>query len=383
MSFIFESVPRVISRPGALSDVPSLLGELGCRRVLVVTDRGVLTAGILDGVLGRMRETFQEVVCYSDVQADPPEQVILDAIEAARLAGIDGVVGIGGGSSLDTAKLVALLLRSPQRLEAIYGIGIARGPRLPLILAPTTAGTGSESTPIAIVTTPSTEKKGVVSRLLLPDIAVLDPETTLSLPKPVTASTGIDAAVHAIEAFTSKHLKNPVSDALAIGSLTQIFRHLPTVLADGGDVVARGAMLEASCMAGMAFANAPVAAVHALAYPLGARFHIPHGVCNAIMLPHVLRFNMESHAALYADLARALFDEARGRSDGEAAAVLLRRTLDLLAQSGLPLRLSEWKIPASEARLMAVDAMKIDRLLRNNPREVTLEDAWRLYESAE
>lgn len=209
--------------------------------------------------------------------------MVLAAVAALRGAAVDAVLGLGGGSALDTAKLVAYLLRSPAPLESLYGIGLARGPRLPLVPAPTTPGTGSEVTPIAIVTTAGDEKKGVVSRRLLPDVALLDPALTLGLPQAVTAATGIDAMVHAIEAFTSRPLKNPLSDVLAKQALALLAANLPRVLRDGQDKAARGAMLLGSCLAGMAFANAPVAAVHALAYPQGGRYHLPHGLSNALM----------------------------------------------------------------------------------------------------
>ncbi|TXM88309.1 iron-containing alcohol dehydrogenase, partial [Methylobacterium sp. WL103] len=235
----------------------------------------------------------------------------------ARASGSELVLAIGGGSALDTAKLVAYLARSHEALDAIYGVGLAKGARLPLILVPTTAGTGSEVTPIAIVTTPTQEKKGVVAPRLLPDWAVLDPELTLGLPAAVTAATGIDAMVHAIEAYTSRHRKNPISDGLARQALGLLACHIRTACADGGDVEARSGMLLGSMLAGMAFANAPVAAVHALAYPVGALFHVPHGLSNALVLMGVLRFNLPEAQALYAELAPILDPDARDRPDAE------------------------------------------------------------------
>lgn len=240
---------------------------------------------------------------YSEVQADPPEAAVLDAVAAAKKAGADAIIGFGGGSSMDTAKLVALLVGTPQDLPDIYGIGLAKGPRLPLIQVPTTAGTGSEVTPISIVTTPTHEKKGVVSPLLYPDLAVLDAKLTVGLPPAVTAMTGIDAMVHAIEAYTSKHKKNVLSDGLAVKALQLLAGNMDKVLANGADLSARAAMLQGSMLAGMAFANAPVAAVHALAYPLGGHFHVPHGLSNALVLAPVLAFNRPAAEELYGELA--------------------------------------------------------------------------------
>jgi len=382
MSFTFETVRRIESRPGAIKNLGGVLQSLSGHRLLIVTDPGIEKSGLLAGPLTALTGEMDEVLVYAKVQADPPERIVLDAVELARGKNVDIVAGIGGGSSLDTAKLVALLAKSPQKLEDIYGIGQARGPRLPLVLAPTTAGTGSEVTPIAIVTTPSLEKKGVVASQLLPDVALLDAELTLSLPSPVTAATGIDAMVHAIEAFTSKHLKNPISDALALRALRLLHANLRKVVADGQNIVARQAMLDGSLMAGMAFANAPVAAVHALAYPLGARFHLPHGLCNALMLPHVLAFNIEHDPEIYAPLAGAILPEKMGRSRAETSRAFVDEMKKLGADVGLPLRLRDAKVPESALPEMAADAIKIERLLRNNPCVVTLKDALNLYEQA-
>ena len=210
----------------------------------------------------------------------------------ARENDVTGVVGFGGGSSLDVAKLSALLAGSGEDLEAAWGVGNAKGPRLPLVLVPTTAGTGSEVTPVAIITVGGDEKRGVSSPILLPDIALLDAELTLSLPAGTTAATGIDAMVHAIEAYASKSANNnPMSRMLAVEALRLLGGHIERVIAEPGDIEARAAMLLGSTLAGMAFANSPVAAVHALAYPIGGTFHVPHGLSNALVLPHVLAFN--------------------------------------------------------------------------------------------
>ena len=381
MSFQFESVRRIVARPGAVRDLGSLARGLSCRRVLIVTDRGIEESGLIQSALDSLRLEMEHVSVFSGVRADPPETVVLAAVEQARDERIDGVVGIGGGSSLDTAKLTALLARSPQSLDEIYGIGLVKGGRHPLILVPTTAGTGSEATPIAIVTTPSTEKKGVVAFQLLPDIALLDAELTLSVPPHVTAATGLDAMVHAIEAYTSKHLKNPLSDALALRALRLLHGNLRRVLADGRDLAAREAMLTGSLMAGLSFANAPVAAVHALAYPLGAHFHLPHGLCNALMLPHVLAFNVEEQPDLYAELAEEILPGTEGTAR-EKALAYVGEVAQLSADSGLPGSLQEANVPESVLPRLAEDAMKIERLLRNNPRTVNFDDALRLYVEA-
>lgn len=379
--FAFQTTRHVVVEPGASGRIGTLVAELGARHVFLVTDRGIEAAGLLEPALNGLRAAGIAVTVHTDVVADPPEALVLKAVEAARAAGADAVVSVGGGSSMDVAKLVALLVPGRQQLADIYGVGLARGPRLPLVLAPTTAGTGSEVTPISIVTTGAGEKKGVVAPVLIPDVAVLDADLTLGLPAPVTAATGIDAMVHAIEAFTSKRLKNPVSDCLAREALRLLSGNIAEACRNGSNRDARQAMLLGSMLAGMAFANAPVAAVHALAYPVGARFHVPHGLSNALVLPAVLRFNMTAAEALYAELAGIVVPEAGG-SEAARAAALVDRLGRLGGELGLPVRLAEVGITAADVPALAEDAMKQTRLLINNPREVTLADATRLYGEA-
>ncbi|MFC3126699.1 iron-containing alcohol dehydrogenase [Pseudoroseomonas globiformis] len=376
LSLDFSTTPRILLRDGALADLPAILAEQGVRHAALVTDAGMVRAGLVAPVASRLREAGLAVTIYDEVQADPPEQVVLAAVEKLGAAGVDGVFAMGGGSAMDTAKLVAYLLRSPGELAGIYGVELAKGQRLPLVLAPTTAGTGSEVTPISIVTTPTDEKKGIVSRRLLPDVALLDPELTLGLPPAVTAATGVDAMVHAIEAFTSRRLKNPLSDVLAKRALSLLSANLPLVMKDGRDKAARGAMLLGSCLAGMAFANAPVAAVHALAYPLGGRYHVPHGLSNALMLLPVLRFNLAAAAPLYAELAPSVGAEGPG---AEAFLLAIER---LVGVCEMPKRLHELQVTRESLPQLAADAMQQQRLLINNPVELTELDALRLYEEA-
>ena len=379
--FEFETTRRIVCADGAAARLPAYAASLGMHRAFVVTDSGLRRSGVLDDVLAAFARSSVSAIVFDGVQADPPEASVDVAVARAREAQIDGVIGIGGGSSLDTAKLVALLVGSHERLDAIYGVDLAQGPRLPLIQVPTTAGTGSEVTPIAIVTTPSAEKKGVVSRLLYPDLAVLDATLTLGLPHRVTAMTGIDAMVHAIEAYTSRHKKNLLSDSLATRALTLLSNNLRTVLEDGHNLDARRAMLEGSLLAGMAFANAPVAAVHALAYPLGGHFHVPHGLSNALVLLPVLEFNLPVAETLYAELAATLWRDGTRvttRTTGQAFIDAMR---DLVADLGLERTLAEVGVTAQDVPTLAADALKVQRLLVNNPRTVAYEDALAIYHS--
>jgi alcohol dehydrogenase class IV len=286
-------------------------------------------------------------------------------------------VGFGGGSSMDVAKLAALLLGSGEELDGAWGVGQAAGPRLPLVLVPTTAGTGSEVTPVAIVTVDADEKRGVSSPVILPDMAVLDAELTIGLPAAITAATGIDAMVHAIEAFTSRSPNaNPLSRMLAKEALRLLGAHVARAVKDGSDLEARRAMLMGSMLAGQAFANAPVAAVHALAYPIGGIFHVPHGLSNALVLPHVLRFNAREAGAEYGALSELAFPDhiiAPDLADGLAK---------LSAQLGLPGRLRDVGVGEDDLARCARDAMKQTRLLVNNPRIITESDALAIYEAA-
>lgn len=380
--FVFETTPKIVCEQGGAARLGEIAAGLGIRHLFLVTDAGLIKAGLIDGALAALAKAGVAATVFSEVQADPPEGSVVAAVEAARKAGADGVVGFGGGSSLDTAKLVALLACTVQELPAIYGIGLARGPRLPLIQVPTTAGTGSEVTPISILTTPTHEKKGVVSPLLYPDVALLDSLLTLGLPAAVTAMTGVDAMVHAIEAFTSRHKKNPLSDALAIKALQLLYANLPAAVGDGKDPQVREAMLQGSLFAGMAFANAPVAAVHALAYPLGGHYHLPHGLSNSLVLCPVLDFNLSQAQAAYAELGRAILPELRTLPDADAAREFVAAIRRLVATMPYAQRLRDAGVKQEDLPMLAHDVMNIQRLLINNPREVGESDALAIYQAA-
>jgi alcohol dehydrogenase class IV len=284
---------------------------------------------------------------------------------------------------MDVAKVAALLAGSGEELGEAYGIGNAKGPRLPLVLVPTTAGTGSEVTPIAILTTGEAEKKGVVSALLLPDLAILDADLTLGLPAHVTAATGIDAMVHAIESYASASPNNnPLSRALACEALGLLGRNIRTAVFRGRDRAARGGMLLGAMLAGQAFANSPVAAVHALAYPIGGHYHVPHGLSNALVLPHVLRFNLEAAAEPYAEIAPHAFGELAGLSGAARAEAFIEAIAALSAELGLEQRLRDVGIGENALSMLASEAMKQTRLLVNNPRPVSEADALAIYRAA-
>ncbi|CAA0093667.1 Long-chain-alcohol dehydrogenase 1 [Zhongshania aliphaticivorans] len=380
-TFEFHTTKSIVVERGSAARLATHIADMNCQSVLVISDQGVIGAGLLTAMLANIEQSDIAVSVYSEVVADPPESVVERGILAARAYRADCIVGLGGGSSLDTAKLIALLGNSDQSLADVYGVDAAKGQRLPLVLIPTTAGTGSEVTGIAIVTTGENEKKGVVSPLLLPDIALLDAELTVGLPNHVTAATGIDAMVHAIEAFTSKRLKNPISDSLAKDALRLLAANIQIVCQQGNNIQARENMLIGSCLAGMAFANAPVGGVHALAYPIGALFHVPHGLSNALMLNAVMRFNLPEAESEYAELANVVFPTLQGSAQ-ERALALINYLKDLASELGIATSLREVGIDEKDLTALAEDAMKQARLLINNPREICLADAKALYKES-
>jgi alcohol dehydrogenase len=375
--FSFNTVTQVVVSSGAAGDLGGYCRQLDMRRVLLVTDPGLVAAGLIAPVTDALKESLDALVVFDRVTADPADSVVTEAADIARETAVDGVIAVGGGSSMDVAKVVSVLLKGTQSLASMYGVDQVQGDRLPLILVPTTAGTGSEVTPVAVITTGATTKAGVSSRVLLPDIAVLDAELTVGLPLAVTAMTGIDAMVHAIEAYTSRLKKNPLSDMLAQRALKLLSHHLRRVLEDPTDLKAREAMLLGSMMAGQAFASAPVGAVHALAYPLGGHYHIPHGLSNSLMLPTVLAFNAREAEHHYADLCQSLPGNIPPSSVS-----FIDWLVALIADSGLPATLSEAQVPEKDLAMLAADAMQQQRLLVNNPVPVEEADALQLYQTA-
>ena len=376
--FTFNPGPRLLA--GA-DQARSLAGKLPDGPCLFVTDRDLVRLGLTDAYKEAIAAE-RDVTIFDSVEADPSKDTLLAAVEAGRSAGVASVVALGGGSPMDVAKLAAYLLGSGDNLDEIWGVDVANGRRLPLALVPTTAGTGSEATPISVITCEGGVKLAVNSAPLIADWAVLDATLTLGLPAHVTAATGIDAIVHAVEAYTSARLKNPLSDALAREALRLLSSNLLKVIEQPADLEARGAMLLGAHLAGLAFSNAPVAGVHALAYPLGGLHHLPHGLTNALMLRHVLSHNLEAAREDYAELAEIVDPDCAGQGSQARAALLIERLDELAQRSGLALRLRDHGVAFDEAPVLAREAMRQTRLLVNNPCEITESDAQRLYEAA-
>ena len=381
--YLFSAVPDVLVGPEASKQLGDLAVSMGITRALIVTDPGIIQFGLLDSATNSLNASKVEYELYADVVADPPESVVMDAVTEGQAFNCDGVIGFGGGSSMDVAKLLAVLIIGEQSLSDIYGVDQITGGRLPLIQVPTTAGTGSEATMVSIITTGETTKAGVVSRTLLADKIVLDASLTLGLPPHVTAATGIDAMVHAIEAYTSRRLKNSLSDMLAREALRLLAGNIVAAVKQGDNLDARGSMLLGAMLAGQAFANAPVAAVHALAYPLGGNYHIPHGLSNSLVLPHIIRFNGPSAGDLYKEIAPLIMP---GKSLPDDALVvtemLAEHFLSLAEDLGLQTSLSQMNVPEGDLPKLAEEAMLQQRLLINNPREVSVDDSLEIYRQA-
>ena len=384
-SFQFNTTPGLRFGSGQAKDsCKEISNKLG-QSILFITDKGLMSLGLTNQTLKELKK-ISSVEIFDDVEADPSKKTLLKAIEVGKKIKATGVIGFGGGSSMDVAKLTALILGSGENLEEAWGVANAKGPRLPLVLIPTTAGTGSEVTPVSIITVGEEEKKGVSSPIILPDLAILDPDLTLGLPAGTTAATGIDAMVHAIEAYASSSKNNnPISKMLSVEALKLLGGSIEKAVFEGSNVEARGNMLIGAMLAGKAFANSPVAAVHALAYPIGGTFHVSHGLSNSLVLPYVLRFNsVDSKASKdYAELAPYVFPEIdTNRGAQSVCAEFIDKLESLSKKLGLPQKLREVDIPKNACEKMAKDAMKQTRLLVNNPREVTEKDALNIYHSA-
>ena len=377
MNFTFHTTPEIIFRSGsagAMGDLTS--GRF--KRPILLTDKGLIAAGLVEPVLKSLKSAGTDPLLFDDVAADPPAQKVQEAVYAALAHGADGVIGLGGGSSMDTAKVVAILLKSDQPLEEIYGMHQVKAGRAPLILAPTTAGTGSEVTNISVITKEDDTKIGIVDDALYPDTAVLDPLLTHGLPRAATAATGIDAMVHAIEAYTNIHKKNPVSDALTREALRLLSANIVKACETPADANAREAMMLGAMLAGQSFANSPVGAVHAMAYPLGGIFHIPHGLSNSLMLEPVLNFNAPNADHQYAELADVIVPGVSG-SNAQKCDAFIKRIVEIVEGTGVERRLSQLGISHNDLPRMAEDALKGQRLLQNNPRPVAYDDALAMY----
>ncbi|HEX4342835.1 MAG TPA: iron-containing alcohol dehydrogenase [Verrucomicrobiae bacterium] len=369
---------RIVFGNGCAPQCAGFLAQRGVKRLLLVSSTPVLPT--IGGIREALHEAKITVVDAPPVNSEPTVTTFLELLKFARAEKIDGVLAVGGGSAIDVAKLVAALVHGKQAVQEVFGINLLNGRDLPLVCLPTTSGTGAEVSPNAILLDEADElKKGVVSPHLVADAAYVDPLLTLSVPAAVTAATGLDALTHCIEAYANK-FAHPAVDIYALEGIKMISANLLRAVRNGGDVDARAKLSLGSLYGGLCLGPVNTAAVHALSYPLGGRFHIAHGVSNAVLLPNVIRFNVPAAPERYADVAVALGEKRNGSAEHTA-----EHGVQLIAQlskaCGVPQTLSELKIPRDAIPAMATAAMKVTRLLKNNLRPMTEADAVNIYEA--
>ena len=379
---LFRTTRKILFGPGAIEKVGSEAQLLKTKKVLIITDPGVIQAGLLENIEKSLQSVGIPFALFDGVEPDPRIEVVEKSVEKAKKEGIDLIIGFGGGSSLDIAKVTSIMITNTGKIDSFLGIDLVPNPGLPVILIPTTAGTGSEVTPIAILSdTKEKLKKGIVSAYLFPAVAIVDPKLTIGLPPSVTAFTGMDALTHAIEAYYSVNATD-ITDLLAFRAMELISKNLRMAYAYGENLTARSNTMEGSLLAGIAFANAGVGAVHAFAYPLGGEFHLAHGLTNTLMLPYVMRYNILGCPYKFAQMAKAFGEKVEGLSELDGAELAVKFVERLSDDIRVPRGLRDVGISENAIPRLAEAAMKVTRLLANNPRKITLEDAVAIYKSA-
>ena len=381
-TYHFQTVKHLVHGAGSLDQLVAKLELLDTpiTRVVLVTQSAMHRLGVTERVCAQLQAADIHVHVIDNVEIEPS----LENIERVFREDVaphapDALIAIGGGSVLDAAKLFAVMLTNDTPLRDLLGIDKVKLPGKPMVLVPTTSGTGSEVTPNAIVTLPDEELKiGVVSRHLLPTLVLLDPLLTVSLPKPITAATGMDAFTHSLESFISTKA-NPVSDAFALESMRLISASIIDAYEQPDNVAARGDMLLGSMYGGLALTAAGTAAVHALAYPLGGKFHVTHGVANAMLLPHVMAFNLDSCAPRLKRAACACGVAQYSDSDEVAAHKLIAQITQWTQRLNIPQNLRDFGVGEVHLADMAVAASKVTRLMSNNPKALSLAQIEHLY----
>jgi len=370
---------KLVFGNGTLAQLADDLIELKPNKVFIATISPLLNS--IAEFTGNLRQNNIEVITDTSIIQEPTFSDFEKLMQNVRPFNPDVVIGIGGGSVLDIAKLVAAQLDNEQRLKDYVGIGLLKGRKKKLICVPATSGTGSEVSPNAILMDDAdNQKKGIISPFLVPDIVYVDPLLTLSVPPSVTAATGLDALTHCLEAYTNKFAQ-PFIDIYAYEGMRLIAAHIVTAVKDGSNKEAREKVAMGSLLGGFCLGPVNTAGVHALSYPLGTMFHLAHGLSNALLLPYVMEYNIPAAVKRYADVAIALGCE-RQVDDKATACAGVRKIKALIKACGIPATLKEVNVPGSAIPQMAADAMKIQRLLKNNPREITEQDAFNIYRAA-
>ena len=378
----FKSPNLILAGIGALERLGEEAKGLEVKKALLVTDRGVAESGVSETVISLLQNEEIGVDVFEGVKPDPDIECAETCIEMARDKSYDLIVGTGGGSPMDVASVASVMATNPGTVKDYFGINLVRNPGIPTILIPTTAGTGAEVTANAILTDVKAKlKKAIVSPYILPRAAIVDPLLSVSMPPQVTSSTGIDALTHAIESYTSNNA-TILTDLFGKEAIIRIGRSLRTAVANGNNLQARHDMSIGSLYAGMALANAGVTAVHALAYPLGGQFNIPHGVANGLLLPYVMEFNVLGNIPRFAQIGQFLGEKVDSLPLIEQAYHTADTVKALYKDLKIPQSLTELGVPREAIPNLAKAAMNVTRLMVNNPRTMTIEDAEGIYEKA-
>ncbi|MHB1042907.1 MAG: iron-containing alcohol dehydrogenase [Eubacteriales bacterium] len=378
----FRTASNIIFGVNALREISSIVKELKGSKVLILTDRGVMKTGIPEMAKDILIKDGIDTQIYDKVEPEPTIESFEECLQVAREGKFNLVVGIGGGSSMDISKLLSAMMTNTGKVQDYFGVNLLKNPGIPKVAIPTTSGTGSEVTPIGILKDVEKELKiGVVSPYNYPDAAIVDPLLTLKLPANVTASTGMDALTHAIEAYTSLGA-SPVTDILAEKAIALIASSLRTAVSNGSDVGARYDMSLGSLLAGISFANAGVTAVHALSFPLGGAFKVPHGIANTVMLPYVMEYNYVAKLDKFAKVAELMGEKISQLSAREAAAKSIDSVKALAYDIEVPTGLREINVPETALKQLAEGASTVTRLLVNNPRQMGLAEITKIFERA-
>ncbi len=381
-TFSFTGARKIVFGCGSFSGLVGQIRDLRARKPLIAMDGNLAKLGMRDKIMEMFDREGMKAVLYDRVLPEPPLEQADEGAKMALKGKCDIVIGIGGGSAMDVAKAIAVIAAHNAEAKDFLGLNKVPGPGLPTIMVPTTAGTGSEVTFTAVFVRHDLRKKeGMNSVFMYPDLALLDPELTLSLPPQPTAASGMDALCHAIESYTSV-IASPASEMFSLEAIRLISENLRTCVHNGKDLEAREAQMLGSLYAGIGLANAGVGAAHSLSYPLGGKYGISHGVANTLMLPRIMEFNLPGALEKFAVVAETMGENTEGLSDRDAAMLAVEAVDVLIEDCDIATSLEELGIPEEDFPEMAKVAMTVARPLENNPRKVTLEDAIAIYRTA-
>ena len=376
----FNTVRRIVSGCGCLESLGDEINRIPGKKALVITDPGIKAAGLLDVMAKALERCNIPYLFFTEVEPEPSIEVVTASLAAAKAFGPDVIIGFGGGSSLDISKITSVMLTNAGPIEKYFGMELVPNPGIPLVLIPTTAGTGSEMTSICVLSdTKNKVKKGIVSEYMFARAVLLDPLLTIGLPAAVTAMTGMDALVHAIESYTGVRA-TVFTDTLNLQAIQMVAANLRKAYANGDNREARENMLYASCLAGMAFSNTQNGLDHALALAIGGKFHLPHGLLTAFILPWVMEYNLLANPQKFIQIAHAFGEKTDGLSEIEAARLSVKAIKSLLDDLDISYKLSQYNIPKEEIPGLAKSAIGATRLIGNNPRKVTEKDVIKLLE---